>query len=242
MSKCVVIFSGGMDSTVLLHYCLTKFDEVYCLTYNYNQRHKIEIDRALDYTTDIGVGEGQKIQQHVVVDLGFYAQLANSSALTNPDIAVPHMKDVIGHPQNAAHVPNRNMTMLSIAAAYAESIGAGDVYYGAAMIDDISGHWDGTKEFLNMLNTTLALNRKGAVRVSAPLMVKSKSEIIKWGIELGANLGKTHTCYNGEEVACSTCPACSSRLQGFIEAKLIDPVPYAKDIPWQAYQCQPIMS
>jgi len=242
MSKCVVIFSGGMDSTVLLHYCLTKYDEIYCLSYNYNQRHKIEIVRALNYTTDLGVGKDQKIKQHVVVDLSFYAQLANSSALTNPDIDVPHMRDVIGHPQNAAHVPNRNMTMLSIAAAYAESIEAGDVYYGAAMIDDISGHWDGTKEFLNLLNTTLALNRKYKIRVSAPLMVKSKSEIIKWGIELGANLGKTHTCYNGQEKACGTCPACSSRVQGFIEAGLIDPVPYSIDIPWHAYNCKPIMS
>jgi len=241
MSKCVVIFSGGLDSTVLLHYCKTKFDEVYCLTYNYNQRHKIEIDKALNYTTDLGIGEGCKVTQHTIVNLTFYAQLANSSALTNPDIEVPKMKDVIGHPQNAAHVPNRNMTMLSIAAAYAESIGANDVYYGAALIDDISGHWDGTKEFLNLLNTTLALNRKHAVRVSAPLMVKSKAEIIQWGLELGVDFSKTHTCYQGEEVACGTCPACASRIQGFLDAHLIDPISYAKEIPWQSFNCKPII-
>jgi 7-cyano-7-deazaguanine synthase len=242
MSKCVVIFSGGADSTVILHYCLQKFEDVFCLTYNYNQRHKIEIDRALNYTTDLGVGWDQKIKQHTIVDLTFYAQLADSSALTNPNIEVPKMKDVIGHPQNAAHVPNRNMTMLSIAAAYAEAKGATDVYYGAAQIDDISGHWDGTVEFLNLLNTTLALNRKHKIRVSAPLMVKSKSEIIKWGIELGADFSKTHTCYNGQEIGCGTCPACSARISGFIEAGYIDPVPYAKDIPWTAYNCKPIMS
>ena len=242
MSKCVVIFSGGLDSTVLLHYCMTKFEEVYCLTYNYNQRHKIEIDRAVNYTTDLGVGEGSKIAQHRVVDLTFYAQLANSSALTNPDIDVPKMKDVIGHPQNAAHVPNRNMTMLSIAAAYAEAIEANDVYYGAALIDDISGHWDGTKEFLNLLNTTLALNRKNKIRVSAPLMVKTKAEIIQWGLELGVDFSKTHTCYQGEEVACGTCPACASRIQGFLDAKLIDPILYAKEIPWQSFNCKPIIA
>ena len=242
MSKCVVIFSGGLDSTVLLHYCLTKFDEVYCLTYNYNQRHKIEIDKAINYTADLGVGADQKVAQHTVVDLTFYAQLANSSALTNPDIEVPKMKDVIGHPQNTAHVPNRNMTMLSIAAAYAEAIEAKDVYYGAALIDDISGHWDGTKEFLNLLNTTLALNRKQAVRVSAPLMVKSKAEIIQWGLELGVDFSKTHTCYAGEETACGTCPACASRIQGFLDAHLIDPIPYAKEIPWQSFNCKPIIT
>jgi 7-cyano-7-deazaguanine synthase len=242
MSKCVVIFSGGLDSTVLLHYCLTEFEEVYCLTYNYNQRHKIEINKALDYTSNLGVGLEQKIRQHTVVDLTFYAQLANSSALTNPDIDVPKMKDIVGHPQNAAHVPNRNMTMLSIAAAYAEAIGAKDVYYGAALIDDISGHWDGTKEFLNLLNTTLALNRKQAVRVSAPLMVKTKAEIIQWGLELGVDFSKTHTCYQGVEVACGTCPACASRIQGFLDASFIDPISYAKEIPWQAFKCKPIMS
>lgn len=241
MSKCVVIFSGGLDSTVLLHYCMSKFDEVYCLTYNYNQRHKIEIEKALNYTTDIGVGPDQKVKQHTVVDLTFYAQLANSSALTNPDIEVPKMKDVIGHPQNAAHVPNRNMTMLSIAAAYAESIGANDVYYGAALIDDISGHWDGTKEFLNLLNTTLALNRKSAIRVSAPLMVKTKSEIINWGLELGVDFSKTHTCYNGGKEADGDCPSCAARIKGFIDNKLIDPIPYAKPIPWEAYGCKPIL-
>jgi len=241
MSKCVVIFSGGADSTVILHYCLSKFDEVYCLTYNYNQRHKIEIDRALNYTTDLGVGPDHKIKQHTVVDLTFYAQLADSSALTNPDIEVPNMKDVIGHPQNAAHVPNRNMTMLSIAAAYAESRGATDVYYGAAQIDDISGHWDGTVEFLNLMNTTLSLNRKHKIRISAPLMVKSKAEIFKWGIELGVDFSKTHTCYKGEEVADGVCPACASRIQGFIGAKLIDPIPYAIDIDWNKYNCKPII-
>ena len=247
MSKCIVIFSGGLDSTVLLHYCMTKFDEVYCLTYNYNQRHKIEIEKALNYTQDICLGESNnpyrdRLKHHNVVNLSFFAQLANSSALTNPDIEVPKMKDVIGHPQNAAHVPNRNMTMLSIAAAYAESIEAKDVYYGAALIDDISGHWDGTKEFLNLLNTTLALNRKQAVRVSAPLMVRSKAEIIKWGLELGVDFSKTHTCYQGEEVACGTCPACASRIQGFLDAQLIDPVSYAKEIPWQTFNCKPIIA
>ncbi len=240
MSKCVVIFSGGMDSTVLLHYCLTKFDEVYCLTYNYNQRHKIEIDRALDYTASLGVGEGQRITQHVVVDLGFYAQLASSSALTNPDIDVPHMKDVIGEAQTAAYVPNRNMVMISIAVGYAESIDCHDIYYGAALADDTGGYWDCTLEFLNLFNTTLALNRKNKIRVSAPLMPKSKAEIIKWGLEMGVDYSKTLTCYNGGEKACSQCPACAARIRGWIDNKLIDPIPYSKDIPWEAYGCTAI--
>ena len=108
MSKCVVIYSGGADSTVILHHAVKSYDTVYCLTYNYNQRHKLEIDKALNYTSDLGVGEGQSVQEHTVVDLGFYANLANASALTNPDIEVPKMKDVIGQAQTLAYVPNRN--------------------------------------------------------------------------------------------------------------------------------------
>jgi 7-cyano-7-deazaguanine synthase len=241
-SKCVVIFSGGADSTVILHHAIKNFEEVYCLTYNYNQRHKLEIDKAINYTADLGVGPDQKIKQHIVVDLTFYAKLADSSALTNPDIDVPKMRDVIGEAQNKSHVPNRNMTMLSIAAAYAESRGCETVLYGAALVDDTSGHWDGTSEFLKRINDCLALNRLHKIQVEAPLIKLSKEEIFKYGIELGADFSKTLTCYNGEEIACGTCPACSSRIAGWVKAKLIDPVKYAVDIDWNKYGCQPIMS
>jgi 7-cyano-7-deazaguanine synthase len=242
MSKCVVIFSGGADSTVILHHAIKNFDEVYCLTYNYNQRHKLEIEKAINYTADLGVGEGQKIQQHTIVDLTFYAKLADSSALTNPDIDVPKMRDVIGEAQNKSHVPNRNMTMLSIAAAYAESRKCDTVLYGAALVDDTSGHWDGTSEFLKRINDCLALNRLHKIQVEAPLIKLSKEEIFKYGIELGADFSKTLTCYNGDQIACGTCPACSSRIAGWVKAKLIDPIQYAIDINWIKYGCQPIIS
>lgn len=242
MSKCVVIYSGGMDSTVILHHAIKNYDEVYCLTYNYNQRHKLEIDKALDYTTELGVGEDQKIRQHTVVDLGFYAKLATASALTNSSINVPKMKEVIGEAQTLAYVPNRNMVMLSIAAGYAESIGSETILYGAALADDTGGYWDCTTEFLNLYNTILALNRKNKIIVQAPLIKMSKSEIIKYGLELGVDFAKTLTCYNGYEQGCGECPACAARIKGFIGLHLIDPVPYSKDIPWQAYNCKPIMS
>jgi 7-cyano-7-deazaguanine synthase len=242
MSNCVVIFSGGADSTVILYHAIQNFDKVYCLTYNYNQRHKLEIEKAINYTTDLGVGEGQKIEQHTIVDLTFYAQLADSSALTNPNIDVPKMKDVIGEAQNKSHVPNRNMTMLSIAAAYAESRGCDTVLYGAALVDDTSGHWDGTREFLERINSCLALNRLHKIQIEAPLIKMSKEEIFRHGLVLGVDFSKTLTCYNGQEIACGTCPACSSRIQGWIKARLIDPVKYAIDIDWNKYGCYPIMS
>lgn len=241
MSKCVVIYSGGADSTVILHHAIKNFDEVYCLTYNYNQRHKLEIEKAINYTSDLGVGEGQKIAQHIVVDLTFYAKLATASALTNSSINVPKMKDVIGEAQTAAYVPNRNMVMLSIAAGYAESIKADIVLYGAALADDTGGYWDCTGEFLNLYNTILALNRKNKITIQAPLIKMSKGEIVKYGLELGTDFSKTLTCYNGGEVACGECPSCAARIKGFIDLKLIDPVPYAVEIDWQKYGCKPIM-
>jgi 7-cyano-7-deazaguanine synthase len=242
MSKCVVIFSGGADSTVILHHAIKEFDEVYCLTYNYNQRHKLEIEKAINYTTDLGVGEDQKIRQHTVVDLGFYAKLATASALTNPDIEVPKMSEVIGQAQTLAYVPNRNTVMLSIAAGYAESIGAETILYGAALADDTSGFWDCTGQYLDLFNSVLGLNRKNTIQVQAPLIRKSKKEIIQYGIELGTDFSKTLTCYNGGEVACGRCPSCSARLRGFVDAGYQDSVPYAIDIDWNKYGCKPIIS
>lgn len=236
--KCVVVFSSGMDSTVVLHHCIKEYDDVYCLTFDYNQRHRKEIDKALNYIIDLGVGEDCKIKQHLVVDLKFLSQLAPTSALTNKNINVPQMKEVIGEAQNKAHVPNRNMIMLSIAASYAEANGCSEVFYGAALVDDTSGHWDGTSQFRNSLNECLAFNRLNKVQIEAPLVKMSKKEIIEYGISLGVKFENTWTCYEGLEESCGTCPACAARIMGFIESKKIDPLPYSKEIPWQTWNCE----
>jgi 7-cyano-7-deazaguanine synthase len=237
-SSCVVVFSSGMDSTVVLHHCLKSYDNVYCLTFDYNQRHRKEIDKALEYTTSFGVGEDSIIKQHIVVDLKFLSLLAPTSALTNKDINVPQMKEVIGEAQNKAHVPNRNMILLSIAASYAEAAKCSKVYYGAALVDDTSGHWDGTSQFRNSLNDCLAFNRLNKVQIEAPLVKMSKKEIIEYGISLGVKFENTWTCYEGLEESCGTCPACAARIMGFIESKKIDPLPYSKEIPWQTWNCE----
>jgi 7-cyano-7-deazaguanine synthase len=232
MSKrAVTIYSGGADSTVILHHCMKQYDEVYALTFNYNQRHKAEIDRAIEYTKCKNI-------THKIVDLSFYSTLANSSALTNLSIDVPKMKDVIGDPQNAAYCPNRNMVMLSIAAAYAESVEANDIYYGAAAVDNLSGYFDCTEIFLETLNNALALNRRNIIKIHAPLITMSKKEIIHYGIELGVDFSKTLTCYNGTDIACGECPSCSARIKGFFDSGYIDPVPYNRTINWK--ECKEI--
>lgn len=241
MSSCVVVFSAGMDSTVVLHHCLKSYKNIYCLTFDYNQRHKKEIDKALEYVVNLGVGEDCLIKQHTIIDLKFLSQLAPTSALTNPNISVPQMKEVIGEAQNKSHVPNRNMIMLSIAASYAEANGCSDVFYGAALVDDTSGHWDGTSEFRNSLNQCLSFNRIHKVQIHAPLVKMSKKEIIEYGVSMGVQFDKTWTCYEGKEISCGTCPSCSSRIMGFLESKKIDPLVYSKEIPWQNYNCEPLL-
>ena len=227
----VVIYSGGADSAVILHYCLKHHREVHALTFDYNQRHKVEIDKAVEYTKNKGV-------IHTIIDLGFYSKLANTSALTNLDINVPKMKDVIGDPQNEAYCPNRNMVMLSIAAAYAESIGSTDVYYGAAAVDNLSGYFDCTDIFIESLNSVLALNRRNTIKIQAPLITLSKKEIIEMGIELGVQFEHTWTCYEGKKESCGTCPSCAARIRGFADAGYIDPLPYTREINWSKYNCK----
>ena len=127
--------------------------------------------------------------------------------------------------------------MLSICTAYAESIGATRVYHGSALVDSQAGYWDGSSEFLKAINDVNALNRRDRVEIVAPLITKSKKDIIQLGVDLGVDFTSTWTCYCGEDQACGECPACSSRIQGFIEAKIRDPLEYSREIPWDQYDC-----
>ena len=224
--KSVVCFSGGMDSTVLLYSAIRTFDQVLALSFYYGQRHNKELVHATEIT---------KLHTnviHKIIDVSFFKDIASKSALTNPDIAVAKARDTMGDPQTVNYVPFRNMMLLSIACAAAESVGATVVQYGAAQADSVAGYWDGSAEFLNSINEVTMLNRRSKIKIEAPLIEKSKADIIKCGTELGVPFEKTWTCYEGVEVSCGTCPACSLRLKGFIDAKIQDPIPYAKHIPW----------
>lgn len=230
MSKAVVVYSGGMDSTVLLEYCVKNHNEVYVLTFDYNQRHKKEIIVAEGYMYNHHSYSGSKVKEHKVIDLQFFRNLVPSSALTSNDINVPKMKDIIGEAQSTCYVPNRNMMMISIACSYAEAVGASEVYYGAVAVDNLSGFWDCTEEFVDGINNLLALNRMNRIEVKAPLLYKSKKEIIEMGIELGVDFTRTWTCYEGKELSCGVCPSCAARLAGFKKAGIVDPLPYESKI------------
>ena len=111
------------------------------------------------------------------------------------------------------------------------------MYHGSALVDSQAGYWDGSAEFLQAINKVNELNRRDRVEIVAPLITKSKKDIILKGVELGVDFSKTWTCYEGKDKACGECPACSSRIQGFLEAGYIDPIEYNRDIPWDKYNC-----
>ena len=234
--KATIILSGGLDSTVLLYYISKKlkYDEIYTLSFNYGQRLIRELECAKEQAKILGV------TAHKELDLRFFRDVASNSALTNLNIDVPLSKDVIGDPQSMAYVPNRNMVFLSIATAYAESNMINDIFYGVQGADTTSGFFDGTTEFLDSMNNVLMLNRKNQIRIEAPFINWSKTDIVQEGVSLKVDFKKTHTCYNGTEIACGRCVSDANRIQAFLNAGFIDPVPYAIDIPWSQYNCIPL--
>ncbi len=228
MSKAVVPISGGLDSSVILSIVARAATEIYAITFDYGQKHRKEIQFAgfqlINYDT---------IEQHKILDIQFFKKIANTSSLTNNKIKVAHTKDVLGDAQPVNYVPFRNMMMLSIACSYAESVGAETVYHGSALVDSQAGYWDGSAEFLEQINHLTALNRKNRIKIEAPLINLSKKEIIRLGLDNGVRFEETWTCYEGKDKACGYCTACSSRIQGFLDNKLKDPIEYERtDIPW----------
>jgi 7-cyano-7-deazaguanine synthase len=229
MSKCVVPVSGGLDSTVILHWVASQGHEPHAVSFNYGQRHLSKELCCAVWNCQL------KSKTHKTINLDFFKDIVSTSSLVNDSIDVAKTKDVLGDPQTVNYVPNRNMMMLSICTAYAESIGASQVYHGSALVDSQAGYWDGSIEFIQALNKVNALNRRDRVEVIAPLITKSKRSIIELGVDLGVDFTKTWTCYEGKDRACGECPACSSRIQGFIDAGYKDPVIYSRNIPWEQY-------
>jgi len=216
--------SGGMDSTVLLHKALLEFDEIYCITFDYGQRHSKEITCA---ETQIGYARKKhKRVYHQVLDIRFLKELAPTSSLTNDSIDTPNIRDIQGEAQPKTYVPNRNMLFLSIAAARAEAVGATTIWHGAAQADSLAGYWDGSVEFLDSINNILNLNRASPVVVEAPLIEMSKADIVREGINHKVKFSETWTCYDGSNLPDYTTASSSLRLQGFIDAGFADPLIY----------------
>jgi 7-cyano-7-deazaguanine synthase len=224
-SPAVVLLSGGLDSSVLLHHVAKNLGRapIHAVSFDYGQRHSKELECA-HWQADAADAVA-----HRVIDVTFLGELVKgTSALVAGGKVVPDLSDLNARDldQPPTYVPNRNMILLSIAAAYAETQGIRDVYYGAQALDEY-GYWDCTTEFLKHVNAVLALNRRDPIAVHAPFIHQKKVESVRLGVELGVHFIHTWSCYRGGELACGTCPTCVERLKAFEEAGANDPLPYA---------------
>jgi 7-cyano-7-deazaguanine synthase len=222
MNGAVVLLSGGLDSSVLLHEVKAGLDgrPLHALSFFYGQKHARELELAREQARLAAVAS------HRVIDLSFFKDLIRGgSALTDEAIPVPDLAGLSTGQleQPPTYVPNRNMMLLSLAAAFAEAVGVQDVFYGAQK-QDRYGYWDCTAEFIDRINALLALNRVRPVRVQAPFVSRSKADIVRRGVELGVDFSRTWSCYRGVPPSCGTCPTCVERRTAFRDAGVPDPV------------------
>lgn len=222
MRSAVVLLSGGIDSATLLHYVRTTQNtaDLYALSFHYGQRHSCELDAAAAQARKAGVRE------HRILDISGYGALTgNASVLTHPSADIPPLQAIAANErqQPLTYVPNRNMILLALAAAYAEAHHMIDVYYGAQAQDEY-GYWDCTTDFLNRMNHVLALNRRQAVIIHAPFVAKRKAEVLRIGLDLGVDYALTWTCYRGGDAPCGKCPSCVERANAFQELDRPDPL------------------
>jgi len=220
MNQVVVPISGGMDSTVLLHWACTQYDVVHALSFDYAQRHRRELVYAQDQALICANKKIAKVT-HKTIDISFIRDIAPTSSLTNNNIVTPDVRIIRGEAQPKSYVPNRNMMMLSIATAYAEAQGARTVWHGAAQADSLAGYFDGDITFVDAMNNVNALNREHRVTIDAPLIDMSKADIIRRGVLLRVDFAKTYTCYSGGELADINSASSSLRLQGFISENML---------------------
>ncbi len=223
MKKAVVLYSGGLDSTTCMAIAREQGFTPYALSFNYGQRHVVELEKAREYAPLIGAAK------HLVIDIDM--RLVGGSALT-ADIAVP--KDAAedgGIP--VTYVPARNTIFLSFALGWAEVLGASDIFIGVNALD-YSGYPDCRPEFIRAFQALANLATKAGVegqgyQIQAPLIDLTKGQIIRRGLDLGVDYGLTHSCYDPTPagLSCGHCDSCRLRLKGFAEINQEDPLTYA---------------
>ncbi|MEO0202309.1 MAG: 7-cyano-7-deazaguanine synthase QueC [candidate division WOR-3 bacterium] len=213
--RALVLISGGIDSTTLLHYVKKVLKRsVYAISFIYAQRHIKEIEYAKYQAKEVNVIE------HKIVDISFLKDIIKNSALINREIDVPTWEQAQKE-MPITYVPFRNLIFLSISLAYAESNNINEIYY-AAQRQDYIGYWDCREDFVNSLNNLISLNRKFNAKIFAPFINLRKSEIIKIGLELNVNYNKTWSCYEGKNEPCKVCPSCVDRKRAFEELGIYD--------------------
>lgn len=228
MKKAVILSSGGLDSTTCIGLAIHQGFDPVCLSFDYGQRHGIELDAAQK------VGAYYGVKHHFISPLTLFRDMGGS-ALTD-DIEVPKNEtvDALGEEIPITYVPARNLVFLSMAVAVAETQGAQDIFIGVNALD-YSGYPDCRPEFIDSFARSAQLATKvgvegGLLTIHTPLMTLTKSEIIQLGTSLDAPYHLTHSCYAPTDgnVSCGQCDSCLLRLKGFADAGLQDPIAYAK--------------
>lgn len=216
-----MLLSGGLDSTTALAVAISEGFLPHALSFRYGQRHSVELEAARRVAETMGA------QRHVVVDVDLSA--FGGSALTSPDIPVP--KDGVGEGIPSTYVPARNTVFLSLALAFAETIGSSDLFIGVNALD-YSGYPDCRPEFVAAFERMASLATKAGVSggrsvvVHTPLIDLTKAQIIRLGLSLGVDYSLTHSCYDPDPAGrpCGRCDSCLLRAKGFREAGVEDPV------------------
>lgn len=224
--KAVCLLSGGLDSSTCLAIARSEGYACYCLSFDYGQRHRVELAAA----TKVARSLGAKDHRVATIDLRVFGQ----SALTD-NIEVPKRRDAnaMGEGIPVTYVPARNAIFLSFALAYAEMLEASDIFIGVNAID-YSGYPDCRPEFVHAfeamgnLATKAGVEGRTKLRIHMPLVAMSKAEIARKAVELGVDVALTHSCYDpdAEGRPCGECDSCLLRRKGFAEAGIADPLPY----------------
>jgi 7-cyano-7-deazaguanine synthase len=225
--KAVVLLSGGLDSSTALAVARSEDYALYAMSFRYGQRHSLELESAGLIATAMSV------EKHLIVE--FDLRAIGGSALTGQlDVPKQRAVDEIASGIPVTYVPARNTIFLSFALAWAEVLGAGDIFIGVNALD-YSGYPDCRPEYIEAFERMANLATKAGVegymrfKIHTPLIAMTKSEIIKTGLQLGVDYSLTHSCYDpdAEGLACGLCDSCLLRLKGFVEAGALDPLSYA---------------
>lgn len=216
----IVLVSGGMDSCVTAAIAATN-DDLALLHISYGQRTEARERQAFNDIADF-----YNVEKRLDVSIEYLAKIGGSS-LTDEKIAVLEA-DLTSKEIPSSYVPFRNANMLSIATSWAEVIGATGIFIGA-VAEDSSGYPDCRPEFYEAFQKTIEIGTKPdtQIEIRTPIIQLSKAEIVTKGIELGAPLHLTWSCYRSEDLACGTCDSCALRLRGFERAGVRDPIKYA---------------
>ncbi len=220
---CVVLLSGGLDSATTLYHALSRGLRVYALSFDYGQRHSVELESARRIAAAVGV-------EHAIISLD--TQIFQKSALTDVSIDIPQDRDERSMSSSipVTYVPGRNILFLSFGVSYCESRNLGSIFIGANAVD-YSGYPDCRPEFIQAFQSMASIGTRAGdeghpIKIEAPLIHMTKAQIISLGLELGVDYSLTSSCYQPADKGkpCGRCDSCILRAHGFAAAGVPDPL------------------